>query len=307
MLTFGGQTCITLAPGAPAISDPVELTVPALSTMSVSLYLPQPTAPSTFHWDARQTSYVTDGDQAAATSMRSDTKLTSRAFLSAIAVEEPASVHAVVAFGDSITDGAGSTMDSNARWPDFLAERLADKNMAVLNAGISGARVLRDKMGVNALARFERDVLDQPGVETVIVLMGINDISWNRTAFAPDDAPLKADALIEGYRQLIALAHARGVRIVGATLTPFEGALSKTPLAGYYRADKDRVREEVNRWIRQSHSFDAVIDFDEITRDPTHPSRLLPAYDSGDHLHPGDKGNKAMADSIDLAALFGAH
>ncbi|WP_266172107.1 SGNH/GDSL hydrolase family protein [Dyella subtropica] len=306
-LTFNGQSAITIPPGAPMISDPVDLNVAALGSVTVSLFLPEPTAPATFHWDARQTTYIAAGNQVGASTLNVDSMLTSRVFLSAILVEDPAKARTVVALGDSITDGNGATMDANTRWPDFLARRLAGQHVAVLNAGISGARVLSDKMGVNALARFERDVLDQPGIASVVVLMGINDISWNGTPLGPQDEVTPAEAMIAGYRQLIARAHVHGVRIVGATLTPFEGALQDTPMKGYYRADKERVRQAVNRWIRESGEFDAVVDFDAVLRDPAHPQRFLPAYDSGDHLHPGDLGNQAMAEAIDAQALLGSH
>lgn len=304
-LTFGGRSSVRIPPGAPAVSDPVDLDVAALGSVSVSLYLPEPTPSATFHWDARQTGYIVAGDQAAAGTIKADATLTARIFLGAILVEAAPDTRTVVAFGDSITDGAMATIDADRRWPDFLAQRLAGEGIAVLNAGISGSRVLRDKMGVNALARFERDVLAQPGIAAVIVLMGINDISWNKMVFAPDDPALPAEELIAGYRQLIARAHVRGVRIVGATLTPFEGALQDTAMEGYHSADKERVRQTVNRWIRNSGEFDAVLDFDAVTRDPAHPTRFLPAYDSGDHLHPGDVGYRAMADSIDLPSLLG--
>ncbi len=279
--------------------------MPALGEVSVSLYLPEPTPPETFHWDARQTTQVGAGDQTGAILFEAETTLSTRVFLSAIQVQAPATTRSVVALGDSITDGNMSTVDRNRRWPDFLARRLAGQDVAVLNAGISGARLLQDKMGSNALARFDRDALAQPGVAAVVVLIGINDIAWNGTAFAPADPAARAEDLIAGYRQLIARAHTRGVRIVGATLTPFEGALQDTPMRGYFDADKERVRQAVNAWIRDSGEFDAVLDFDAVTRDPSHPARFLPAYDSGDHLHPGDAGYQAMADSIDLRALLG--
>ncbi|QDH71724.1 SGNH/GDSL hydrolase family protein [Lysobacter alkalisoli] len=303
-LRFGGKGDITIPPGAPMLSDPVGLDVPALSRIAISLYLPEPTPPATFHWDARQTAHVGQGNQASAMKLETDTTLTTRVFLDSILVEADPGTRAVVAFGDSITDGNMATVDVDSRWPDVLAERLAGRNVAVLNAGISGARVLRDRMGANALARFERDVLARTGVTSVIVLMGINDIAWHGTPLAPDEDATGAEALIAGYRQLIARAHARGIRILGATLTPFEGALIDTPMNGYHDADKERVRQQVNAWIRDGGEFDAVIDFDAITRDPAHPARLLPAYDSGDHLHPGDAWYRAMAEAIDLDALF---
>lgn len=305
MLAFAGNTSVTIPPGASMLSDAIDLPVPALGEVSVSLYFPQPTAPATFHWDARQTAYVGPGDQTATARMKHDATLTTRVFLSAVQVEAPASTRSVVAIGDSITDGNMATMDANARWPDALAQRLAPRNMAVLNAGISGARVLRDRMGENALARFDRDVLSQPGIATVIVLMGINDIGWHGTPLGPDEGIASAQDLIAAYRQLIQRAHARGVRIIGATLTPFEGALQDTPMRGYFNPDKERVRQAVNAWIRDGGEFDAVVDFDAITRDPARPQRFLPAYDSGDHLHPGDAGYRAMAQAIDLDALLG--
>lgn len=304
-LTFGGSASVTLPPGAPALSDPVDLPLPALGSLAVSLYLPQSTTPSTFHWDGRQTAYLGRGDQSGRITLDVDATLTARPFLTAILVEAPADAGAIVAFGDSITDGAMATVDANRRWPDRLAERLAPRNLAVLNAGISGARVLRDKMGVNALARFDRDVLDQPRVRAIVVLMGINDLAWNGTIFAPGDPPVPAEELIAGYRQLIARARTRGVRIVGATLTPFEGALQDAPMRGYFSAVKERERQRVNAWMRDSGEFDAVLDFDAVTRDRAHPARFLPAYDSGDHLHPGDAGYKAMADAIDPSILLG--
>ncbi|WP_345777317.1 SGNH/GDSL hydrolase family protein [Lysobacter sp. MMG2] len=303
-LTFGGKSSVTIPAGAPMLSDPVELDVAPLTEVSISLHLPEPTAPATFHWDARQTSYVGAGDQTAAVKFKHDTTLTTRVFVSAVLTEATPGARTVVAIGDSITDGNMATMEANTRWPDALAQRLAPRNVAVANAGISGARLLRDRMGLNALARFDRDVLAQPGVSSVIVLLGINDIGWHGTPLGPDEPIASADELIAGYRQLIARAHAHGVRIVGGTLTPFEGALQDTPMRGYFSLDKERVRQAVNAWIRDSGEFDAVVDFDAITRDPANPRRFLPAYDSGDHLHPGDAGYRAMAQAIDLDALL---
>jgi lysophospholipase L1-like esterase len=304
-LTFAGQPTISIPPGAFVVSDPVAWKVDALSDLAVSLYLPEPTPPATFHWDARQTAFVGAGNQAADAVIKKDATMTTSVFLSAILVDADAHANAVATLGDSITDGAGASMDRNTRWPDFLARRLRQHDVAVVNAGISGARLLRNKMGDNALARFGRDALDQPGVKVVIVMIGINDISWLDTPLGPHDATPSPEQLIAGYRQLIAQAHLHDVRIIGATLTPFEGALIDSPMKHYYSADKERVRQAVNRWIRESGEFDAVVDFDAALRDPAHPQRLLPAYDSGDHLHPGDAGNRAMADAVDLSGLIG--
>lgn len=303
-ITFGGKTSAVVPPGAPLVSDPVDLAVSPLASVAVSVFLPGETQASTFHWDGRQTAYLVPGNQVAAPRLQTDNSTGARIFLSGIQVETPTPAKTVVVLGDSTTDGNGATVDANSRWPDFLAARLAPKNVAVLNAGISGARLLGDRMGVNALARFDRDVLSQPRVKSVVVLLGINDISWPGTAFDPQGIRPSADALIAGYRQLIARAHSRGVRVVGATLTPFEGALAGTPLDNYYHADKDQLRQQINAWIRRSGEFDTVIDFDALARDPTHLARLKPEFDSGDHLHPGDRGNQAMADAVDLDALF---
>lgn len=303
-LTFGGQASITVPPGAPVLSDPVDLAVNQLARLSVSVFLPRETPLTTFHWDGKQTAYIGDGNLAAAENIPTSNTTDARVFLSGILVDAPTQAGAVVVIGDSITDGNGVTLDTDHRWTDFLAERLVARDFAVLNAGISGARVLSDKMGVNALARFDRDVLSQPHVKAVILLLGINDISWPGTAFAPDAPVVSADALIAGYRQLIEWAKAHDVRIVGATLTPFEGALSGTPLEGYYNADKEKLRQQVNVWVRSSGEFDAVVDFDALMRDPAHPTRLRSEFDSGDHLHPGDVGNKAMAEAVDLDALL---
>ncbi|MCW0462253.1 hypothetical protein NB717_003321 [Xanthomonas sacchari] len=185
-----------------------------------------------------------------------------------------------------------------------MATRLAAQRVAVLNAGISGGRVLRDRMGQNALARLDRDVLAQPGVHTVILLMGINDISWYGTPFAPDDAPVPAEDLIAGYRQLLQRAQARGLRVIGATLTPFEGALPDSPIPGYYSPQKEAVRQQVNAWLRAGNGFDAILDVDALLRDPAHPTRMRADFDSGDHLHPGDAGYAAMAEAA--AQLLGA-
>jgi len=306
-LTFGGQTTAVVPAGAPILSDPVDMNVAPLQRLAVSLYFPQPTPITTIHWDGLQPAQIAAGNVTAAATIKADSVMNSRLFLSAVLVEVAPGTRSVVAFGDSITDGAASTPGTDSRWPDFLARRLSGQNVAVLNAGISGGRVLKNHMGPNALARFERDVLGQPGVASVVLLMGINDISWPGSSFEPGEPATQADALIAGYRQLITRARSRGVRIVGATLTPFESALTMpgSPIANYYSPAKDALRQRINHWIRNSGEFDAVLDFDAVVRDLQNPLRIRPAYDSGDHLHLGDAGNKAVADSIDLKLLLG--
>ena len=303
-ITFGGRDAVVVPPGAPAVSDPLDMPLGAQAKLEVSMYLPDDTPLTTFHWDGRQTAWFGDGNQTGTDSFAATSTTDARVFLSEVLVDTP-SEGAVVVIGDSITDGNGATVDADTRWPDFLAKRLAPQRIAVLNGGISGGRLLRDKMGVNVAARLGRDVFAQPKVKAAIVLIGINDISWPGTGFAPDRKRPTAEEMIAGYRQLIALAHADNVRLIGATLPPFEGALSGTPLANYYNSEKDSLRQEINSWIRESGAFDAVVDFDAVLRDPENPARLKPAFDSGDHLHPGDTGNRAMADAVDLDALLG--
>jgi lysophospholipase L1-like esterase len=211
----------------------------------------------------------------------------------------------VVAFGDSITDGALSTVDANHRWPNILADRLlaqhGSKKVAVLDAGIGGNRILHDaasdvRFGMNALARFDRDALAQPGVKYVIVLEGINDLGHPGQS-APVSETVSAEDIIAGLKQLIERAHEKGFKIFGATLTPFEG----TAIPGYFTPEKEVKRKAVNEWIRTGKAFDGVIDFEKAVRDPNHPDRMLPAYDGGDRLHPGDAGYKAMGEAVDLS------
>ena len=299
-LTFGGRTAVTIPPGAPVLSDPVELNVPPLSDLAVSLYLPGTVQASTLHSLALQTGYVSlPGNFTAAATLPVQRTITIWPFLTAVEVD--AFGPAIVALGDSITDGTRSTPDTNNRWPDWLARRLQTERdailginlrLAVVNRGISGNRLLGNSpnalAGRSALERFDRDVLSTAGVRFLVVLVGINDIGNSSPA-----NPVTAEDLIAGYRQLIARAHAKGIAVVGGTLTPFEGA-------GYYSPEKEVVRQAVNNWIRNHDEFDAVLDFDRATRDPAHPARLLPAYDSGDHLHPNDLGYQAMGNAVPL-------
>lgn len=304
-VTFNGRPSAVVPPGAPLLSDPIDLPVSALSSIAVSLYIPEKTATSTFHWDGRQTAWIVQGNQTNKATINSDHTITARLFLNSIQVENEQPMQSVVVLGDSITDGNTATLDANTRWPDFLAARLAPHHVAVVNAGISGARLLSDRMGVNALARFDRDVLSQPNVSSVIVLLGINDISWAGMAFEPEGERPSLQQIIAGYEQLIARAHGKGIRIIGATLTPFAGALADTPFKEYYSIEKDQLRQQVNHWIRQqSNEFDAVIDFDALIADAEQPLHFQPRFDSGDHLHPNDAGSKAMAEAVNLKALI---
>jgi lysophospholipase L1-like esterase len=268
------------------------------------LYVPDATGPTTWHPTARQTLYVAPGNQAgdpggAAYAARTD--VPSWFWLDGVDVDATPMHAAIVTLGDSITDGTNSTQDANARWPDFLARRLAGRVVdwfSVLDEGIGGNRVLSDTpTHVNALARLDRDVLAQDGVRYVILLEGINDIGQSCLG----TVQASADQIITGYQQIITQVHLKGITIFGGTLTPFQGALHDTPNAGYYCAAGEAKRQAVNAWIRTSGEFDGVIDFDLATRDPANPLMFRPAYDSGDHLHPNDAGYRAMADAVDLS------
>ena len=292
-LTFGGRSTVRLNPGAVAFSDPVALAVPALRDVAVSLHLADSARIVTRHQLALQTNYVGRGDVTGARTFAPETTLVVWPYLVGVDVTNAAAVGVISTIGNSITDGALSTRDANTRWPNVLAKRLSvgDAPMAVVNAGISGGRVLTFGAGPSALARFDRDVLTTPGLTHVILLEGINDIG----ASARDG--VTAEDIIFGYRQLIIRAHERGVRIIGATLTPAGPRASFTPAL-------EARRTAVNVFVRSSGEFDGVIDFDAITRDPATPLQFLPKYDSGDHLHPGDVGYRAMGEAIDLT-LFG--
>ncbi len=303
--TFHGEKEVVVAAGAKAVSDPVAVPVPSGARLQVDLYLPERTQLAGFHWDARDETLLMAGNVAGRPAPAVSEKVTTRAFLSAVLVESAREPMSVVALGDSITDGNGSTPGADRRWPDFLARRLAPQGVAVLNAGISGNRLLRPGMGESALARLDRDVLRHRGVRAVIVLLGTNDIGWPGAAFAPHEALPDVSEITNGLRQLIEKAHLRSVRVIGATIIPFEDALKGTPLEGHYSPRKESLRQLVNEWIRHSGAFDAVVDFDRLARDPSRPTRLRAEFDSGDHLHPGDAGYRAMADSIELDALLG--
>ena len=299
-LTFSGSNSVTIPPGALVVSDNVKLDVPALSDLAVSLYLPGPTGQATWHAAALSTNYISKpGDFTGAADLPVDHTVTSWFYLTDVEVKSSKDTLAIVTFGDSITDGTRSTPDTNHRWPNLLAERLAQHHikLSVVDEGIAGNRVLHDFVGPNALARFDRDVLAQAGVRYVTVLLGINDIGdISRVLTQPGlvHQPVSADEIIAGHRQMITRAHEQGLKIVGCTLTPFDGA-------AYFSTEGETKRLAVNKFIRTGGGYDGVIDFDAVVRDPAQPGRFLPMYDSGDHLHPNDAGYKAMADAVDLS------
>lgn len=304
-LRFAGRRVVSVPPGARVVSDPVELRVSDRARLAVSLFLPS-AAPAGFHFDSRDTMLSIAGEAVHRARWGDPVQdISPRVFLAAVAVERPRPAAALVALGDSITDGNGSTPAADRRWPDALAERLAARGVAVLNAGISGNRLLRDGMGQSGLARAARDAFGLREARTLVVLLGTNDIGWPGGPFARDEPPVTHESLVEGFRQLIAQARMNRVRIVGATLPPFEGALEGTPLEGHYSPDKEAARQAINRWIRESGAFDAIVDFDRLLRDPSRPSRLAPRYDSGDHLHPNDAGYRAMAELLDRSGVLG--
>jgi len=300
-LTFSGQASFTIPPGASALSDPVDLDVPPLGELAVSVYVPEAAGPPTIHTAALHTTYISkSGDATAQPSIEDGITTQSWYWLSNIQVLAPADAAAIVAFGDSITDGARSTPDADRSWPSRLARRLAANrdtpHTAILNQGIGGNRILRDNTGPNALARFDEDVLSPAGVKWLIVLEGINDIGQGARANALAENAVTAADLIAADRQMIERAHLRGIKVMGATLTPYGGAA--------YSSEKgEAIREALNTWIRTSGAFDAVVDFEAATRDPSHPKQFRAEFDSGDHLHPSDAGYQAMADAVDLAVF----
>ncbi|MCT2587202.1 SGNH/GDSL hydrolase family protein [Actinophytocola gossypii] len=311
-VTFGGQRSATVPEGAPLLSDPVPLRLPAGADLVVSVYLPDPTPVTTLHNFAYQENVVAAGNVTAERSVTATRTITQWYFLSGISVRthdrDPA---AVVALGDSITNGFETDLNANHRWPDLLADRLRRvpwlRDTGVLNLGVAGNRLLHDPnpppgsepenfaefFGHSALRRFDRDVLARPGVTDVVVLIGVNDLGHPGSVAPPNEA-VTAGELIAGYRQLIARAHAAGLEIHGGTILPFGG----TP--GLDTDENEAKRQAVNTWVRTSGEFDSVIDFARATRDPADPRRLNPAYDSGDHLHPNDAGMAAMADAVPL-------
>ena len=304
---FGGKPTAIIPAAAPFLSDPIDLPVKALSALSISLYFPEDTGFCTCHDVGVQTAFLSDTGDFTAKAFTPKKTLLSRAFISGVDVEAAAPGKAIVVLGDSISDGVGATLDANHRWPDLLANRLdasAGKGWGIVNMGISGNRILGDGAGQSALTRFDRDVLSVPGAKVVIIFEGVNDLG---ISFGHFEGPLAerfkslvpahkatAEAMIAGYRQLIARAHAKGLKVLGATITPYEGA-------GYYSAEGEAVRQAINTWIRTGHEVDGVIDFDAALRDTSHPAQIKDGLHAGDHLHGSDAGYTAMAAGIDLS------
>jgi len=310
-LMFSGSPTTTLAAGAVAISDPVSLALPALADVAIDVFLPgdttTSTSPLTTHNGALQTNYVSaTGNHAGAADFPVSATTQSWFFLSAVDVSAPEQVGAVVAFGDSLTDGTLSTPDTNNRWPDHLARRLMQsgrgnraQSMGVLNEGIAGNRVLSEVVGPSGLARFDRDVLAQSGVTHIIMLLGINDLGLGGNG---QGLPSAAD-ILAGHRQIIARAHTHGIKVIAGTFLPFEGTNLGAIAPGYYSTEKDARRREINETIRKGAPYDGVIDFEATVRDPGHPLQLLATFKGADNLHLTDAGYEAMARAVNLALL----
>jgi lysophospholipase L1-like esterase len=303
-VTFSGARDVTIPAGAEYLSDALAFPVVALSNLAISIHFDQPPTGETGHPGSRATSYVVHGDMVSAASLPDATTVEHWYQISGVDVTSPMQASSVVTLGDSITDGHGATTNENDRWPDVLAARMqgdkSTRTMGVLNEGIGGNRLLLDGLGPNALARFDRDVLAQMGVRAVIVLEGVNDLG---TLTRDHDVSAEEHAALVGrieaaYTQMIERAHAHGIRMIGATILPYVGSTYYHPAP-----ESEADRQAINRWIREAGHFDAVVDFDKVMRDPQHPDRLLPAYDSGDHLHPGPAGYEAMGEAIPLTLL----
>jgi lysophospholipase L1-like esterase len=300
-LTFGGSAAVTIPAGAEYVSDPVAFSAAALSDLAISIHLDEPPAVETGHPGSRATSYVVHGDLVSAANLEGAKKVEHWYQIGGVDVVAPVQAAAMVTLGDSITDGHGATTNGNDRWPDVLARRLqgtpAMKTVGVLNHGIGGNRLLLDGLGPNALARFDRDVVAQTGVRYVIVFEGVNDLGTLTRDAPASAAEHKAlvDHIESAYEQMIVRAHAHGIRVIGATITPYGGS-------DYYHPgpESEADRQGINAWIRDPKHFDAVVDFDKVVRDPARPDRLNPAFDSGDHLHPSAVGYKVMGEAIPL-------
>jgi len=301
-LTFGGEPSATIAAGALIVSDPVELPVAPLSDLAVSVHIPED-LPASFGITgryARQTNYISPPGDFAGEEVMPVGRLTDDwYFVCGVDVVAPPATGAIVALGDSLTDANISTHDGHHSWPSQLARRLlarpGGRPMAVMNQGLGGNRILHDIRGDSGLRRFDRDVLAQPGVTHVIVMLGTNDL---RNRWRKPEEEVTAPQMIAGLQQLAVRGQAHGIKVIGATLTPFE---NETFLPGAWNPKREAIRQAVNDWLRKTDVFDAIADFDRALRDPDHPTRMLPIYDCGDHLHPSDAGYRAMGDAVDLS------
>jgi lysophospholipase L1-like esterase len=298
-LAFHGRASVTIPAGAVAVSDPLDFALPPLADVALSLYLKGAPAAVTLHPGSRTTSYLQPGDALAAADLPAPARIDHWYFINGLDVEAGPEAAAVVVLGDSITDGRGSTTNGNDRWPDRLARRLqaspGTAQVAVLNHGIGGNRLLRDGLGPNALARLDRDVLAQTGARWLLVLEGVNDLGTRVSARAKGESWATADDIIAAYEQIVRRAHGHGLLVYGATILPLEG------FANYAAPDVEADRQRINDWIRTSGTFDGVVDFDRATRDPAQPARLSAAVDGGDHLHPSAAGYEVMANAVDLS------
>lgn len=301
-LSFSGKSDVTIPAGAEAISDPIDYPVAALSNLAITLYLDTPPTQQTGHPGSRSTSYFVHGDMVSAADLPDAKKVDHWYQLAGVDVAAPTNAASVVVLGDSITDGHGATTNGNDRWPDVLAQRFQSSTakhvLGVLNQGIGGNHLLTDGLGPNALARVDRDVLAQPGVRYLIVLEGVNDLGGlTRTGeVTPEEHSALVRQILGAYEQIIVRAHTHGIKVIGATILPYTGS-------DYYHPGptSEADRQQVNQWIRAAGHFDAVVDFDQVMRDPNHPERLLPSYDCGDHLHPSPAGYRAMGEAIPLS------
>lgn len=301
-VTFNRQTGAIIPAGGILYSDEVSLDIPSLSVINLRTYLPEPIPINTFHWDARHFSLLEPGNQAIREEAGDGQKISSRLLVESVQVQPKAACRTLVVIGDSMVDGNGVEMDTYGRWTDFLAERLISEHIAVVNAGQSGSRLLKDGVGIATLSRFERDVLAQPGVTSCIVQVGLNDIGLAGTVLDPDGPVPAATVLIKGYRQLLRMAREYNIRMTGVTLVPLRGT-GEYGIEHFYQPEKEIVRQAVNHWMRTSGEFDAVIDSDLLVREPESISRLSAHYDVGDHLHLNLEGHLRVAQSVPLTVI----
>ncbi|SUC27357.1 GDSL-like Lipase/Acylhydrolase [Providencia rustigianii] len=302
-ITFDGQCEIVIPTGKTIYSDEVIQSVPALSEIELRTYLPELVHLKTFHWDARHYSQLESGNRIREEADKNSLLISSRLLLESVDIQPNVPSQTVVVIGDSMVDGNGVEMGTYARWIDFLAERLISKSAAVVNAGQSGSRLLKDGIGISTLSRFTQDVIDQPCISTCIVQVGLNDLGLAETALAPTDIIPSANMLINGYQQLLKMAHKKGLHVVGVTLVPLR-CEEEYGLENFYSSEKEAIRQTVNQWIRSSGEFDALIDSDQLVCDAENSQQLKSIYNSGDHLHLNKAGHRHIAESISLDSIL---